>query len=111
MWGAALLLPYVEVAAPLLGYACLLYTSCGQFVVTPPAEGLWSIATAWRDGAPAEWRHVRAVTLSLIHICTREQIPSRDPFFGSAPFRAPASLLRSAFGFRFREFADTFAKR
>ena len=36
--------------------------SCGQFVVTPPAEGLWSIATAWRDGAPAEWRHVRAVT-------------------------------------------------
>ena len=24
--------------------------SCGQFVVTPPAEGLWSIATAWRDG-------------------------------------------------------------
>ncbi|WP_278972772.1 hypothetical protein, partial [Alistipes communis] len=41
----------------------------------------------------------------------REQAPSRGPFFGSAPFRAPASLLRSAFGFRFREFADTFAKR
>ena len=29
---------------------------------------------------------------------TREQIPSRGPFFGSAPFRAPASLLRSASG-------------
>ena len=34
--------------------------SCGGFVVTPPAEGLWSIATAWRDGAPAGWRHVHA---------------------------------------------------
>ncbi|MDD4267985.1 MAG: hypothetical protein GXY25_20245 [Pirellulaceae bacterium] len=26
-------------------------------LLTSPAEGLWSVATDWRDGWPAEWRH------------------------------------------------------
>ncbi len=40
----------------------------------------------------------------------REQVPSRDPFFGSAPFRAPASFLRVAFRFRLGESFESFAK-
>ena len=40
----------------------------------------------------------------------REQAPSHGPFFGSVPFRAPASLPRTAFRFRFGESVEAFAK-
>ena len=34
---------------------------CGdRAVLSSPDEGLWSIATDWRDGWPAEWRHAHA---------------------------------------------------
>ncbi len=29
----------------------------GRVMFQSPAEGLWSVATAWKDGWPAEWRH------------------------------------------------------
>ncbi len=29
----------------------------GRAVLTSPAEGLWSVATAWKDGWPADWVH------------------------------------------------------
>jgi hypothetical protein len=32
----------------------------GRGVLASPGEGLWSIATDWRDGWPAEWRHAQA---------------------------------------------------
>ena len=31
--------------------------SAGEVVLDSPPEGLWSIATRWRDGWPAEWHH------------------------------------------------------
>jgi hypothetical protein len=31
----------------------------GAAVLASPAEGLWSVACDWRDGWPADWRHVR----------------------------------------------------
>jgi len=30
-----------------------------RVVLRSPDEGLWSVATAWRDGWPAEWKHAR----------------------------------------------------
>lgn len=33
---------------------------CGDLCLTPPAEGLWSVAFAWRNDAPADWHHVHA---------------------------------------------------
>ena len=32
----------------------------GKSVVTAPPEGLWSIATAWKDDWPAGWKHASA---------------------------------------------------
>ena len=31
----------------------------GQVMLRSPAEGLWSVATAWKDGWPADWHHAR----------------------------------------------------
>ncbi|UCF14328.1 MAG: hypothetical protein JSW59_13015, partial [Phycisphaerales bacterium] len=31
----------------------------GQSVLTPPPEGLWSIATDWKNGWPASWLHAK----------------------------------------------------
>ena len=33
--------------------------SSGRPLVSSPPEGLWSIATAWRDGWAADWQHVK----------------------------------------------------
>jgi hypothetical protein len=30
-----------------------------RVILRSPTEGLWSVAIAWRDGWPAEWRHAR----------------------------------------------------
>jgi hypothetical protein len=30
-----------------------------RVLLRSPAEGLWSVATAWKDGWPAEWRHAQ----------------------------------------------------
>ena len=41
----------------------------------------------------------------------RERAPPNGPFFGAVPFRAPASLPRTAFCFRLGESFEAFAKR
>lgn len=33
-------------------------------VLTPPSEGLWSIATAWENKWPAQWKHASATSVS-----------------------------------------------
>jgi len=50
----------------------------------------------------------RRKTTHCIYI--RERISPNGPFFGSVPFRAPASLPQTAFRFRFGESAEAFAK-
>ena len=43
------------------GRYCVEIRAGGQAVLQSPPEGLWSIATDWRDGWSAEWRHAHAV--------------------------------------------------
>jgi hypothetical protein len=38
--------------------------SGGEVLLRSPDEGLWSLATAWRDGWPADWHHVHAAQAS-----------------------------------------------
>ena len=37
-----------------------------RVVLQSPAEGLWSVATAWKDGWPAEWRHARPARVEQV---------------------------------------------
>ena len=39
-------------------------TAADRVLIRSPEEGLWSIATGWKDGWPDAWRHA-AVTRSL----------------------------------------------
>ena len=45
------------------GYAVSIISDDGESI-TMPTEGLWSIATAWENDWPADWKHARAVQLT-----------------------------------------------
>lgn len=53
VWGAA---PQLRLERATSGYSVSLLLD-GRSVLTSPAEGLWSIATDWKDGWPADWVH------------------------------------------------------
>lgn len=61
----------------------------GGLNMTPPAEGLWSIALGWRDGAPDDWRHV--------HASTCERVGEWTILAGELSCRGGRWLLRDAY--------------
>jgi len=38
----------------------------GRMMLRSPAEGLWSVATDWRDGWPAEWKHGKPASVEQL---------------------------------------------
>ena len=44
-------------------YSICLKNAAGDVALRSPAEGLWSVATAWENGAPSGWKHIQAKEL------------------------------------------------
>ena len=61
----------------------------GDFRLSPPAEGLWSVAFGWQDDAPCRWRHAPATE------CVRAG--AWTILCGELPCRGGRWLLRDAY--------------
>jgi len=46
------------------GAAAIEILSGDEVLLTSPVEGLWSVATDWREGWPADWQHVQPGNVS-----------------------------------------------